>query len=98
MMAKKLKTKTTGLTKQIARDQIERTLGTSLGDLKSAIGKKKFERRMKKVVKILSDGLPKAPKTKTIKVKNIILPGQDKKSLASKDSNGTVESNLISKL
>jgi hypothetical protein len=96
MMAKK--SKSNRLTKQIARDQIERTLASSLGDLQAAIGKKKFERRMKKVIKILSDGLPKAPKTKTIKVKNIILPGQDKKSLASKDSNGSVEPNMISKL
>ena len=98
MMAKKFKTKTTRLTKQIAREQIEATLGNSLGDLQAAIGKKKFERRLKKVVKILADGLPKAPKTKKIKVKNIILPGQDRKSVVSKDSNGSVEPNMISKL
>ena len=98
MMAKKLKTKTTRLTKQIAREQIETTLGNSLGDLQAAIGKKKFERRLKKVVKILADGLPKAEKTKKIKVKNIILPGQDRKTLASKDSNGSLEPNMISKL
>ena len=97
-MAKKLKTKNNRLTKQIAREQIEKTLGNSLGDLQAAIGKKKFERRLKKVVKILSDGLPKAPKTKTIKVKNIILPGQDKKSLSLKDSNGTAETNILGKL
>ena len=96
-MAKNSDKKNNKLTKQIAREQITRSLETSLGDLQAAIGKKKFEKRMKKVVKILADGLPKATKPKNIKVKNIILPGQDKKSLASKDSNGTVEPNIIGK-
>ena len=95
-MAKKLKTNNVKLTKQVAREQIEKVLGTSLGDLQVTLGKKKFERRVKKVVRLLTDGLPKAQKTKKIKVKNIILPGNDKKIL-SKDSNGLTEPNMISK-
>jgi hypothetical protein len=96
-MAKKSKTKINKLTKQVAREQITKTLETSLGDLQAALGKKKFEKRMKKVVKILSTGLPNAPKIKTLKVKNIILPGQDQKSILSKDSNGSLEPNLMGK-
>ena len=96
-MAKKIKTKVSKLTKQVAREQISKTLENSLGDIQAALGKKKFEKRLKRVIKILSNGLPSAPKTKTLKVKNIILPGQDQKSILLKDSNGTVEPNLMGK-
>lgn len=96
-MAKKIKTKKSKLTKQVAREQITKTLETSLGDVQAALGKKKFEKRLKRVVKILSTGIPSAPKAKALKVKNIILPGQDQKSILLKDSNGTIEPNLIGK-
>lgn len=96
-MAKKAQSKINKLSKKVAREQVAKSMETSLGDLQAALGKKKFRKRMKKVVKILSAGLPEAPKLKKLKVKNIILPGQDQKSMLSKDSNGTIEPNLIGK-
>src|SRR5690349_16761539 len=96
-MAKKIKTQTTKLTRKVAREQITRTLETALGDLQSALGKKKFDRRIKKAVKMLSAGIPKASKAKSLKVKNIILPGPDQKSILSKDSNGSIEPSLLGK-
>ena len=99
-MAKKIKTQNSKLTKKVTREQITRTLENALGDLQSALGKKKFDRRVKKAVKMLSAGIPKAPKVpkaKSLKVKNIILPGADQKSMISKDSNGSVEPSLLGK-
>ena len=76
-MAKKNQFKQAKLTKKVARNQIVSTLENSLGDLQNALGEKKFKRRIKKVSKILSTGLPKRQKGKSIELKNIILPEQN---------------------
>jgi hypothetical protein len=54
------------LTKKAARLQVKQALYT-LADLEKTLGKKKFRRRMEKVERILSEGLPKAPKPKKLK-------------------------------
>lgn len=53
------------LTKKAARLQIKQAF-VSLSDLEKSLGKKKFRRRMQKVEKILSEGLPKAAKVKKL--------------------------------
>ena len=55
------------LTKKAARSQISQAL-SSLEELKTSLGKKKFRRRMQKAEKILSEGLPKAGNAKKLKV------------------------------
>ena len=49
------------LTKKLARLQVNQAL-SSLSDLERSLGKKKFRRRMEKVERILSEGLPKEKK------------------------------------
>ena len=71
-MAKKNKKKN-HLTKQGARDQVVKALESSLGDLKTALGEKKFNKRVKQASRLLSDGLPKADKAVKPKVKKIVL-------------------------
>ena len=51
------------LTKKLARLQVNQAL-SSLSDLERSLGKKRFRRRMQKVEKILSEGLPKEKKKK----------------------------------
>ena len=51
------------LTKKAARLQVNQAL-TSLTALESSLGKKKFRRRIEKVAKLLSQGLPKEKKAK----------------------------------
>ena len=85
-MAKNNQLKKTRLTKKIARDQIVSTLENSLRDLQYALGEKKFQRRIKKVSKILSTGLPKSQKSKSIKDKNIILPEQTEQQSPGRES------------
>ena len=76
-MAKK-KNKKNHLTKQGAKDQVVKALETSLGDLRIALGDKKFNKRVKQASRLLSDGLPKTDKGLKPKVKKIVidLPNQ----------------------
>ena len=71
-MAKK-KNKKNHLTKQGAREQVVRALETSLGDLRIALGDKKFNKRVKQASRLLSDGLPKTDKALKPKVKKIVI-------------------------
>jgi len=70
-MAKK--NKKNHLTKQGAREQVVKALESSLGDLKSALGEKKFNKRVKQASRLLTDGLPKADKAGQPKIKKIVL-------------------------
>lgn len=54
------------ITKNAARSQVKQVF-SSLTDLESTLGKKKFRRRMRKVEKILLNGLPKTKKGKAKK-------------------------------
>ena len=76
-MAKK-KNKKNHLTKQGAKDQVVKALETSLGDLRIALGDKKFNKRVKQASRLLTDGLPKTDKGLKPKVKKIVidLPNQ----------------------
>ena len=71
-MAKK-KNKKNNLTKQGAKDQVIKALETSLGDLRLALGDKKFNKRVKQASRLLSDGLPKTDKAIKPKVKKIVI-------------------------
>ena len=71
-MAKK-KNKKNHLTKQGAREQVVRALETSLGDLRIALGDKKFNKRVKQASRLLTDGLPKTDKALKPKVKKIVV-------------------------
>ena len=71
-MAKKNKKKN-HLTKQGAKDQVVKTLESSLGDLRIALGDKKFNKRVKEASRVLTCGLPKADKVAKPKVKKIVL-------------------------
>ena len=51
------------LTRKAARLQVSHALA-ALTELENTLGKKKFRRRMEKVEKILSQGLPKEKKEK----------------------------------
>ena len=57
------------LTKQAARSQVSHAL-SSLEELKTSLGKKKFKRRMQKAEKIFSEGLPKGRKIKKLKTES----------------------------
>ena len=72
------KTKKPAYTKNAAKEQVTKALNASLGELKKALGEKKFERRIKKATRLLIDGLPKAPKPKKVKAKKIVLKSTDK--------------------
>jgi hypothetical protein len=54
------------LSRQAARLQVNKAL-SSLTELQNSLGKKKFKRRMEKVEKLLSGGLPKEKKVKKLK-------------------------------
>lgn len=54
------------LTRKTARLQVQQAL-TSLPDLQYSLGEKKFKRRLQKVEKILSQGLPRQIKLKKTK-------------------------------
>lgn len=54
------------LTRKTARLQVQQALA-SLSDLQYSLGKKKFKRRLQKVEKILSQGLPKQIKLRKSK-------------------------------
>jgi len=54
------------LSRQAAKLQVNKAL-SSLTELENSLGRKKFRRRMEKVEKILSDGLPKEKKVKKMK-------------------------------
>jgi hypothetical protein len=56
------------VTKKAAREQIESAL-RNLSELQAVLGKKKFNRRVKKAGKLLSDGLPKSVTKKKQKQK-----------------------------
>ena len=71
-MAKKKRNKN-HLTKQGAKDQVVKALETSLGDLRIALGEKKFYKRVKQASRLLTDGLPKSDKTSKPKIKKIVL-------------------------
>jgi len=71
-MAKK-KNKKNNLTKQGAKDQVIKALETSLGDLRLALGDKKFNKRVKQASRLLTDGLPKTDKSTKPKVKKIVI-------------------------
>jgi uncharacterized membrane protein YheB (UPF0754 family) len=71
-MAKKKRNKN-HLTKQGAKDQVVKALETSLGDLRTTLGDKKFNKRVKQASRLLTDGLPKSDKTSKPKVKKIVL-------------------------
>ena len=71
-MAKK-KNKKNNLTKQGAKDQVIKALETSLGDLRLALGDKKFNKRVKQASRLLTDGLPKTDKAIKPKVKKIVI-------------------------
>ena len=58
-------------TRKAARQLIENTL-QSLSDLKSMLGDKKFERRVKKAGRLLTDGLPKTMSKKNQKIKKVV--------------------------
>ena len=71
-MAKK-KNKKNNLTKQGAKDQVIKALETSLGDLRLALGDKKFNKRVKQASRLLTDGLPKTDKAIKPTVKKIVI-------------------------
>ena len=54
------------LSRRAARLQVNTALST-LTELENSLGKKKFRRRMEKVEKLLSGGLPKEKKVKKLK-------------------------------
>jgi len=54
------------LSRKAAKLQVNTAL-SSLTELENSLGKKKFRRRMEKVEKILSNGLPKEKKVKKMK-------------------------------
>jgi hypothetical protein len=54
------------LSRRAARLQVNKVLST-LTELENSLGKKKFRRRMEKVEKLLSGGLPKDKKVKKLK-------------------------------
>lgn len=54
------------LTRKTARLQVQQALA-SLSDLQYSLGEKKFKRRLQKVEKILSQGLPRQIKLKKTK-------------------------------
>jgi|GEM_PF-3529994 len=64
MAKKKIKIKKSQLTRKRALVHIEKMLESHLGDLHMALGEKKFKRRIKKVSKMLTSGLPKDKKRK----------------------------------
>jgi hypothetical protein len=68
-MAAKDKLKHVNITKKIARVQVRKALENSLNDLQTALGKKKFDRRIKEATRILLRGLPKSTKDKSEKSK-----------------------------
>jgi hypothetical protein len=55
------------LTRKAARLQVKQVLSTLI-DLENSLGKKKFQQRLEKVEKILSEGLPKGTKSKQSKI------------------------------
>jgi hypothetical protein len=55
------------LTRKAARSQVNKALSTLL-DLENSLGKKRFQQRLQKVEKILSEGLPKGTKIKKPKI------------------------------
>ena len=62
------------LPKKSARWQIEKMLETHLFELAEILGRKKFQRRIKKASKLLTDGLPKTKKNKKEAEKNDVWP------------------------
>lgn len=68
------------LTKQGAKEQVVRLLETSLGDLRTALGDKKFKKRIKQAGRLLSDGLPKKDKASKQKIKKLVIdvPSEEK--------------------
>lgn len=68
------------LTKQGAKQQVVQLLETSLGDLRTALGEKKFKKRIKQAGRILSDGLPKKDKVAKQKIKKLVIdvPAEEK--------------------
>jgi hypothetical protein len=50
--------------KQILRQHIASTIAINLGELKEALGEKKFNRKIKEASKILAAAVPKQRKTK----------------------------------
>ena len=71
-MAKKNSNKN-HLTKRGAKDQVIKALETSLGDLRTALGDKKFNKRVKQASRLLTTGLPKTDKSPKPKVKKIVI-------------------------
>lgn len=61
------------LTKKGAKEQIVKALESSLGDLRVALGEKKFNKRVKQATKVLTTGLPKSDKAPAIKTRKIVL-------------------------
>jgi hypothetical protein len=55
------------LTRKAARLQVNQALSTLL-DLENSLGKRKFQQRLERVEKILSEGLPKGAKSKQPKI------------------------------
>jgi len=80
-MAKKNSNKN-HLTKQGAKDQVIKALETSLGDLRTALGDKKFNKRVKQASRLLTTGLPKTDKSPKPKVKKIVLDNVAENSAA----------------
>jgi hypothetical protein len=93
-MAGKKKSKTQNLSKKVAKAQIERTLESSLADLRNALGKKKFQQRVKKASKLLASGLPKSIKDN--RSKNTMIPFGEKDVNLRKDSKEITISNFDS--
>jgi len=59
------------VTRKAAREQIEQALH-NLAELQSILGKKKFQRRVKKAGKLFTDGLPKSVAKKKQKAKKAV--------------------------
>lgn len=72
-MADKSKNNNT-VSRRSARWQIEKMLETNLHELEQLLGRKKFQRRISKASKLLTEGLPKGKKTKKDDEKNLLWP------------------------
>jgi hypothetical protein len=62
------------VSRRSARWQIEKMLETNLHELEQLLGRKKFQRRISKASKMLTEGLPKGKKTKKEEEKNLVWP------------------------
>jgi hypothetical protein len=72
-MAEKEKNNKT-LPKKSARWQIEKMLETNLHELEQLLGRKKFQRRIRKASRLLTEGLPKGKKNKKDEEKSLVWP------------------------